>query len=419
MINQIVTLAVKFRVMVVGAAAVVIAIAAAQLPMAPLQALPEFSPTQVQIQIEALGLSAAEVEQLITIPMEHLLGGVAWVDQIQSESVPGLSKIDLTFKPGTPLLKARQVVLERLGRADTLPNVGSPPVMIQPLSSESRVMMVGLNSTQLSLIDLSILARWKIKPRLMGIPGVANVAIWGFRDRQLQVQVDPDRLRKNGVTLSQIINSTGNALWVSPLTFIAASTPGTGGFIDTASQRFTIQHVLPITTASDLSTVIIDNTGNKIRLGQVTSVVEDHQPLIGDALMPDGNPGLMLVIQKFPGASTSDVTNAVQNAMNSMQAGMPNVAVDTTIYQSGVRAKGPDEPRTRSWRRAGAPPRGIAAVPFVARCCCRLRDHRPVTGRSSLRGLPHRFQPGPRDWFVQLEPPRAGRARHRTRRCCR
>jgi Cu/Ag efflux pump CusA len=332
-IHQLLALALKFRVMVVGGSAVIMALAASQLPTAPAQTLPEFGPTQVEVQVEALGLSAAEVEQLITIPMEHLLGGVAWVDQIESESVPGLSTIDLIFKPGTPLLKARQVTLERLGRADTLPNVGSPPVMIQPLSSESRVMMVGLTSTQLSLVDLSILARWRIKPRLMGVPGVANVAIWGFRDRQLQVQVDPDRLRKNGVTLSQIINSTGNALWVSPLTFIAASTPGTGGFIDTSTQRFTIQHVLPITTPNDLSSVIIEGTGSRLRLGQVTTVVEDHQPLIGDALMSDGNPGLMLVIQKFPGASTAEVTARVQDALNDMQPGLPNVAYDTSIFQ--------------------------------------------------------------------------------------
>ena len=333
-IRHFVELSLKFRVLVVGAAGVVVALGAAQLPTAPVQTLPEFKPTQVEIQVEALGLSAAEVEQLITIPMEHLLGGVAWADQIQSESVPGLSTIDLTFQPGTPLLRARQVVLERLGRADTLPNVGSPPVMIQPLSSEGRVMMVGLSSKDLSLMDVSILARWRIKPRLLGVPGVANVAIWGHRDRQLQVQVDPDRLRKNGVTLSQIINSTGNALWVSPLTFIAASTPGTGGFIDTSTQRFTIQHILPITTPSDLSAVIIQDTGGRtLRLGQVVTVVEDHQPLIGDALLANG-PGLMLVIQKFPNASTADVTRGVQQALDEMRPGLPGVEMDTNVYQS-------------------------------------------------------------------------------------
>ena len=77
-------------------------------------------------------------------------------------------------------------------QAHALPNVGSPPIMIQPLASTSRVAMIGLSSTSVSLIDMSVLARWKIRPRLMGVPGVANVAIYGQRDRQLQVQVDPE-----------------------------------------------------------------------------------------------------------------------------------------------------------------------------------------------------------------------------------
>ena len=83
------------------------------------------------------------------------------------------------------------MVHERLTQAHALPNVSKPPQMLQPLSSTSRVMMVGLSSKTLSLIDLSVLARWTIRPRLMGVPGVANVSIWGQRERQLQVQVDP------------------------------------------------------------------------------------------------------------------------------------------------------------------------------------------------------------------------------------
>src|SRR5437773_9451377 len=132
------------------------------------------------------------------------------------------------------------MVQERLTQAHALPHVSKPPVMIQPVSSTSRVMMVALSSTDLSLIDMSVLARWRIKPRLMGVPGVANVAIWGQRERQLQVQVDPDRLAASGVTLNQVITTTGNALWVSPLTFVEASTPGTSGFVDTPNQRLTI-----------------------------------------------------------------------------------------------------------------------------------------------------------------------------------
>src|SRR3979411_1694244 len=138
MIGKIVTLSLKFRVLVLGVAAVVMALSALQLQSAPVDALPEFTPPQVQIQTEALGLSAAEVEQLITVPIEQdLLNGVAWLDQIRSESAPGLSSIDLTFPPGTDILPARQAVQERLTQAHALPNVGGGPVMLQSTSSTS------------------------------------------------------------------------------------------------------------------------------------------------------------------------------------------------------------------------------------------------------------------------------------------
>jgi Cu/Ag efflux pump CusA len=239
----------------------------------------------------------------------------------------------MTFEPGTDTLQARQMVQEHLTQAHLLPQVGTPPVMIQPLSSTSRVMMIGLQSKDVSLIDLSILARWKIKPLLMGLSGVANVAIWGQRDRQLQVQVDPERLKTYGVTLNQVVDSTGNALWVSPLNFLEASTPGTGGFIDTSTQRFAIQHVLPITTAKDLSAVSIEDTnGNRLTLGQVADVVEDHQPLIGDAVL-GGDPGLMIVIEKFPEANVDQVTAAIEGAMAELQPGLSGITINTNVYR--------------------------------------------------------------------------------------
>lgn len=334
MIRRILALSVHFRVLVVGIAAAVLGLGLVGLPGAPLDVLPEFTPPQVEIQSEALGLSAAEVEQLVTVPLEQdLLNGVAWLDQIHSESAPGLSSIDLVFQPGTDILKARQAVQERLTQAYALPAVGSPPVMIQPLSSTARVLMIGLSAPHMSLIDLSVLARWKIKPKLMGIPGVANVAIWGQRDRQLQVQVDSARLRRNGLNLNQVLTTTGNALWVSSLSFVEASTPGTGGFIDTTTQRLSIQHVLPITTAKDLSAVTVEDTpGRTLRLGQVADVVEDHQPLIGDAVVGAG-PGLMLVVEKFPNADTRAVTTAVEQAMDELRPGLSGVRIDTGVYR--------------------------------------------------------------------------------------
>ena len=331
MIDAIVGLSVKFRVLIVGVTVILLGFGSAQLRKASVDEFPEFAPPLVQVQAEALGLSAAEVEQLITVPLEQdLLNGVPWLDQIRSESVPGLSTIDMIFEPGTKLLKARQMVQEHLTQAHALPQVGTPPVMVQPTASTGRVLMVALGAKDLSLIDLSILARWKIKPRLEGLPGVANVAIWGQRDRQLQVQVDPRKLRSLGVSLSQVVSTTGNALWVSPLTFVEASTPGTGGFLDTPNQRFGIQHVTPITTASSLSAISVEDTaGRRLRLGQVAHVVEDHQPLIGDAVLSH-EPGLMLVIQKFPGANTRQVTRAVEDALSEMRPGLSGVTLGTT-----------------------------------------------------------------------------------------
>ncbi len=312
-----------------------LAFGAWQFPSMDVDVLPEFTPTTVLVQTEALGLSAVEVEQLITVPLEQdLLNGVAWLHTIRSQSVPGLSSIELIFEPGTPLFRARQVVQERLTQAHALPQVSKPPQMLQPLSSTSRVMMVGLTSEELSSIEMSVLARWNIRPKLIGVPGVANVAIFGQRERQLQVLVDPLKLQAQGVSLDQVISTAGNALWVSPLTFLKASTPGTGGFIDTPNQRLGVQHISPINSAEEFGQVIVDDTeGRPLQLKDVASVVEDHQPLIGDAVFANGDNGLLLVIEKFPGANTADVTKAIDQAFEDLKPGMAGVDVDRFVYR--------------------------------------------------------------------------------------
>jgi len=322
----------RFGRLVVALAIGLTVIGIAQLHSAPVDVYPEFMPPSVEIQTEALGLSAAEVEQLITLGLEQdLLNGVPWLDRIHSSSMPGLSVIDLTFQPGTDLYAARQQVQERLTQAHALPNVGSPPIMIQPTAASGRVAMIRLSSSSVSPIDMSVLARWKIKPRLMGVPGVANVAIYGQRDRQLQVQVDPKKLRADHVTLTQLIETAGNALWVSPLTFVEASTPGTGGFFESANQRMSVQHISPISTPGQLAAVPVQDA-SKLRLGDVANVIEDHQPLIGDAVS-NGPPSLFLVIEKFPGADTLKVTRDVEAAMADMAPGLKGITVDTQGYR--------------------------------------------------------------------------------------
>ncbi|UCE63805.1 MAG: efflux RND transporter permease subunit, partial [Nitrospirota bacterium] len=178
---------------------------------------------------------------------------------------------------------------------------------------------------------MSVLARWTIVPRLMGLPGVANVSIWGQRKRQLQVQVDPERLRDADVRLMQIIKTAGNSLWASPLTFLEASTPGTGGWIDTPNQRLGIRHLLPISKPEELAQVTIDGT-TSTRLGDVADVVENHQPLIGDAIIAD-SPSLMLIVEKFPWANTVEVTEEVEDALDGLRPGLSGLNMDSSLFR--------------------------------------------------------------------------------------
>ena len=327
------SLAFRYIIVVLAATAMVFGII--QLREMPVDVLPEFSPPYVEIQTEALGLSAEEVEQMITVPMEQdLLAGVAWLDVIRSESVPGLSSVVVYFEPGTEIYQARQMVAERLSQAAVgLPHVSKPPTMIQPLSSTSRFIIVGLSSEQLSLVQMSVLARWTIAPRLMGVPGVAHVAIWGNRDRQLQVQVDPEHLQETGVTLQQVVETTGNALWVSSLSFLEASSPGTGGFIDTPQQRLGVWHVLPISSPEELAQVSVQRTA--YRLSDVATVVEDHQLLIGDAVINE-TPNLLLVIEKLPGMNTLEVTKGIEAALDVLRPGFAEINFDAKIFRSAT-----------------------------------------------------------------------------------
>jgi len=331
MMRQIVEQSLRLRVILVAAAAVVMVVGVGRMRSMPVDVLPEFAPPYVEVQTEALGLSANEVEDLVTLNVEELLAGVPWLKTMRSKSIPGYSSVIMIFEPGTNLMQARQMVQERLTGSYALPNASKPPQMIQPLSATSRVAMIGMSSKEVSLIDMSVLARWTIKPRLLGVPGVANVAVWGDRDRQLQVQIDPERLAARGVTQSQVIQTAGNAVWISPLTFLEASFPGTGGWIDGPNQRLEIRHVLPLSNPQDLARVSLQ--GSSLRLGDVANVVEGHPPLIGDALLADG-PGLLFVVEKLPGANTLSVARGIEAALAELQPGLPGVTMDPTIFRA-------------------------------------------------------------------------------------
>jgi len=200
MLRLIVGSSLKFRYLVVALAAAMMFFGVQQLRHTAVDVFPEFAPPKVEVQTPSLGLSANQVEALVTIPLEQTLNGVPGLDEIRSKSVESLSSIEMIFKPGTDLLTARQNVAERIAQiSPQLPTWASPPFMIQPLSATSRVMKIGLTTTDpdLDLIDLSMTTYWKIRTRLMRVPGVANIPIWGERIEMPTIQIDPERLRRH------------------------------------------------------------------------------------------------------------------------------------------------------------------------------------------------------------------------------
>src|SRR6266545_4748611 len=294
MMRWIVGSSLRFRYIVVALAAAMMALGVVRLRDIPVDVFPEFAPPRVEIQTPCLGLTAADVESLITVPLEDALSGVPGLDDMRSKSVPQLSSIELIFKQGTDLIHARQLVQERI--ATVVPTL---PTWARPLR----------------------------------VPGVANVAIWGERLQMLQVQADPERLRSHHVSLERVMETTSDALDVGILQFSDGSVVGTGGSIETPNQRLQVRHVLPVVTPKDLSQVTIQNQdGKALRLRDVARVVEDHQPLIGDAVINDG-PGLMLVVEKLPWANTLDVTRGVDAALASLRPGLSGIDVDPTIFR--------------------------------------------------------------------------------------
>ena len=330
----IVARSLRFRWLAVFGAAAVLFFGFLQARDAPLDVFPEFAPPIVEVQTIALGNTSTEVEELITIPIEDALNGIEGLDKMRSYSVEQLSSIKLYFKRGTDLYRSRQLVQERLaGVTSQLPTWASPPFMMPPLSSTARVMKIGMTSSDLSMEEMSAIAYWKIRQRLLRVPGVANVLIYGERLQQRHVQVDPQLLAKYGVSLTDVMETTANALDAGVLQFAQAFTVGTGGFVESSDGRMNVRNVQPIVTEGDLAQVAVEKAnGQVVRLSDLGNVVEDHIPLWGDALI-DQRPGLMLIVQKLPRANTLEVTHGVEDAMDEMRPGLPGITIQTDLFR--------------------------------------------------------------------------------------
>ncbi|HEV8555786.1 MAG TPA: efflux RND transporter permease subunit [Actinophytocola sp.] len=341
MMRWIIGTSLRFRALVVVGASMLMFFGVLQIRDMPVDAFPEFAPPQVEIQTLCSGLSARDVEELVTVPMEQGLAGIEGLSAMRSKSVTQLSSIIMIFDQGIDLMKVRLLIQERLTAiTPRLPRWANPPFMIQPLSSTSRVMKIGLSQPDKSdgaLVDMALQAYWTIRPRLMRVPGVANAAIWGDRWHVKQALVDPEKMKQHNVTMAEVIDAAGDAIDVGQLKFRGGFEIGTGGWVDTANQRLQVQHQLPQLSGQQLAEIpIAVGTGRPaVYLKDVAEIRDDIMPptlLGGDAVIDDGL-GIMMIIEKLPWANTLDVTHGVEEALKEFAPGLQGIKVDTEIFR--------------------------------------------------------------------------------------
>jgi CzcA family heavy metal efflux pump len=287
---------------------------------APLDVLPDFTPPRVVVQGEAPGMGTLDVEQLITRPLEQVLLGTPQATSVRSTSAPGLSVVTLTFEDRVDVYRARQVVTERLQLAQPRLPEGVPAPRLAPiLAPISAILKVCLTSTNPDATQaaraLRTFADWTIRPRLMAIPGVAQVTPHGGDIERIEVRPDPVRLRQRKLLLRDVIDA------------VRGSQSLTGvGFTDAGAARLDIRSDARLTLADaerELASTVVGVQGPMaVRLGEVADIVRAAEPPTGAALY-DGRPAVYVQVSKLPWADTLTVTRQVEAALRELEHTLP------------------------------------------------------------------------------------------------
>lgn len=323
MLNRIVGWSLENRLIVVVLAGFLIYFGIRAASESPLDVFPDFAPPQVVMQTEAQGLSPDEVEQLVSLPLENALNGTPDLETIRSSSAAGLSVVTCIFTTGTDIFRARQLVAEKLQLVQSrLPDGIAPEMM--PISAPVGILMkVSLTSHKISPMDLRTLADWTIRPRLLAVPGVSQVTIFGGEVKQYQVIVDPAELQNHNVSLAEV------------MTAAARSNQNAGaGFMDSPGQSLVIRGLGRVHSVEDLqNTVIALKNGLPVLIRQVASVRLGPEYKIGDA-STFGKPSVILIVNKQPWANTLTTTRAVDAAFSDMRNALPqDVVMDTDLFR--------------------------------------------------------------------------------------
>jgi CzcA family heavy metal efflux pump len=324
-LNSIVRFSVHFRGVVVSLACLLLGYGVYVLADARRDVFPEFAPPLAMVQTEASGLSAEQVEVLVTQPIENALGGTIGLETMKSKSLQGLSLITLTFNGATDVQRARQLTNERLSAlAAALPAGVKAPSLLPLTSSTSVVLVVGLTSPERSLGDLHDLAQWMLRPQLMGLPGIADVVVFGGDVRQFQVQVDPQRMAQYGASLQEIVEAARRSTAVRG-----------AGFLEGANQRIEISTEGQVSTPEQLAqTALVLRSGATLHLGDVATVRFAPAAAVGAATI-GGTPGVMLVVENQYGADPMTVTAEIDKALAGLKPLLASerVIVDPAVFR--------------------------------------------------------------------------------------
>lgn len=318
MLQALVSFSIRFRGVVLALACVLLGYGVYITAHSKYDVYPEFAPPRVVIQTEAPGLSPEEVEELVTVPVENSVNGVPGLETLRSQSTLGLSVVTITFKDRMDVYRARQMVSERLSEAAArLPTGVEPPVMAPLTGSTSLMLIEGLTSSHGTQRELRTFADWVLRPRLLGVPGVARVAVFGGEVRQFQIQVAPEKLAQYGLSINDVISAATNATGVRG-----------AGFVENNNQRITLhslgQALAPVQIGDS---IIRAEAGAAVRLRDVAQVGEAGAPPIGGATV-NGQPGVLVEVSSQYGENTLEVTQAVEKEIAAMGPAFATAGID-------------------------------------------------------------------------------------------
>jgi len=311
MLSKIVAFSVRFRGVVVALALLLMGYGLYKLSNSSLDIFPEFAPKQVIIQTEAQGLTAEQVEILVTQPLENALGGLVGTESVRSQSIPSLSVLILTFYDSTDIYLDRQLVSERLlGLNNTLPEGIGPPLMVPLESSSGTIMTLGLSSDTHDLMALRALVDWTLSPRLLSVEGVADINTFGGEEKQLQIQIDPEKLNHHHISIDEISKAAQQA------TGMIGS-----GFIENSNQRMMLRLSGQPVTAKELAKLVVRKTEvSTLYLGDVATIEVGAAPAIGGAAI-GGKPGVVMMVIGQYKANTLAVTHGIEAVLEEFKEG--------------------------------------------------------------------------------------------------